>query len=292
MDVLTAINQTPWLFFSTLAVLGLCVGSFLNVVIYRLPVMMEREQRDDCGRFLKIEQVPAAPARFDLARPGSHCPHCSYPIKPWENIPLVSYLLLRGRCSHCDASISLRYPAIELTSGLLTAGLGLHFKLAEPQLLGAMLLTWALLALAVIDIDEQLLPDSITLPLLWLGLLFNVFGVYTHLADAVLGAMAGYLCLWSVYWLFKWLSGKEAMGYGDFKLLAALGAWLGWQSIPLVILLASLVGAILGIVLIILQQRSRDIPMPFGPYLAIAGWVAFSWGEEIMAWYWSTAGLQ
>ena len=292
MDVLTALNQNPWLLLSSLLVLGLCIGSFLNVVIYRLPEMMELEERAYCGELLEVEQAAAEPEHFDLVQPNSHCPACGHPIKPWQNIPLLSYLFLRGRCSQCDTHISLRYPVVELVTGLITLGLGLHYGVASMPLLGALLLTWGLIALTMIDVDEQLLPDSITLPLLWLGLVFNLFGTYASLPDAVIGAMAGYLSLWAVYWLFKLATGKEGMGYGDFKLLAALGAWLGWQALPMIILLSSLVGAVIGIGLMILQKRGKDIPMPFGPYLAIAGLIALLWGEQLLSWYWNFAGLQ
>jgi leader peptidase (prepilin peptidase)/N-methyltransferase len=294
MEILNALNQHPWLLEAGLLVLGLCVGSFLNVVIYRLPVMMEAQWRRDCCELLEVEPDDAAQAGapFNLATPNSRCPECDHAIKPWENIPLVSYLLLRGRCSNCRGKISLRYPAIELVSGLLALFLGLHFGAASAALLAALVFTWALLALTMIDIDKQLLPDDITLPLLWLGLLFNLFGTFASLPDAVIGAMAGYLSLWSIYWVFKLATGKEGMGFGDFKLLAALGAWLGWQALPMIILLSSLVGAVIGVFLMIMQRRGRDIPMPFGPYLAIAGWIAFLWGTQLMEWYWQLAGLQ
>ncbi|MEP5764432.1 MAG: A24 family peptidase [Halieaceae bacterium] len=289
MEVLAALNQHPLLLGFSLLLLGLTVGSFLNVVIYRVPVMIERDEQLYCSQLLETDTEISEEA-FNLAQPNSRCPHCGHAIKPWENIPVLSYIALRGRCSQCGSGISLRYPIIELTSGLLAIILGLHFGTAGAALLGALLLTWALLALTMIDFDTMLLPDSITLPLLWLGLLFNLFGVFASLPDAVIGAMAGYLILWSVYWLFKLATGKEGMGYGDFKLLAALGAWLGWQSLPMIILLSSFVGAILGILLMLLQKRGKDIPMPFGPYLAIAGWIAFVWGAELMDWYWRTLG--
>ena len=226
---------------------------------------------------------------FNLATPNSRCPHCGHAIRPWENIPVLSYIFLRGRCSNCHAGISLRYPTIEAVSGSLAVLLGIQLG-AGAALLGALIFTWALLSLTMIDYDTMLLPDSITLPLLWLGLLFNVFGVFAPLQDAVIGAMAGYLSLWSVYWLFKLATGKEGMGYGDFKLLAALGAWLGWQSLPMIILLSSFVGAALGLFLMWLQKRGRELPMPFGPYLAVAGWVTLVFGSELLAWYWSALG--
>ncbi|MEH6636135.1 MAG: A24 family peptidase [Halioglobus sp.] len=269
--------------------LGLLVGSFLNVVIYRLPLMMESRWRRDCCELLEVESgKPEAP--LNLATPNSHCPHCKAAIKPWQNIPVLSYLLLRGKCGNCGTAISLRYPVIELITGLMTLCLGFYFG-ASVALLGAIFLTWSLIALTMIDIDHQLLPDDITLPLMWLGLLFNLGGTYVSLQDAVIGAMAGYLVLWSIYWLFKLLTGKEGMGYGDFKLLAALGAWLGWQALPVIILLSSLVGAVVGIALMIIKRRGKEIPIPFGPYLAMAGWIALLWGDAIMSRYLGATGI-
>jgi leader peptidase (prepilin peptidase)/N-methyltransferase len=287
MDILTALNQHPWLLDTSLLTLGLLVGSFLNVVIYRLPVMIERDERSYCGELLEVEPTAGEEPRLDLIQPNSHCPACDHAIKPWENIPVISYLFLRGRCSNCDQPISLRYPIIELVCGLLSLLLGFHFGEANAALLGALIFTWALIALTMIDVDHMLLPDSITLPLLWLGLLFNLNGTFVPLADAVIGAMAGYLALWSVFWAFKLATGKDGMGYGDFKLLAALGAWLGWQALPMVILLSSLVGAVLGMIMMMLQRRGKDIPIPFGPYLAIAGWIALMWGSQLLDWYWN-----
>jgi leader peptidase (prepilin peptidase)/N-methyltransferase len=287
MDTLNALNQHPWLLQASLLALGLVVGSFLNVVIYRLPVMIERDERNYCAELLETDIGEPESEPFDLIQPNSHCPHCNHAIRPWENIPVISYVLLRGRCSNCAASISLRYPLIEVATGLLTLSLGWHYGMAGMVLFGTLLFTWALIALTMIDIDHMLLPDGITLPLIWLGLLFNISGTYVPLQDAVLGAIAGYLSLWCVYWLFKLATGKEGMGFGDFKLLAALGAWLGWQALPMVILLSSLVGAVLGTIAMLLAKRGKDIPIPFGPYLAIAGWIALIWGTELMAWYWS-----
>jgi len=268
--------------------LGLVVGSFLNVVIYRLPLMMETRWRKDCCELLEVEQEKLE-APLNLATPNSHCPVCKTAIKPWQNIPVLSYLLLRGKCGNCATPISPRYPVLELVTGLMTLALAWFFDLS-PALLGAALLTWALIALTVIDIDHQLLPDDITLPLMWLGLLFNLTATYATLPDAVIGAMAGYLILWGIYWAFKLLTGKEGMGYGDFKLLAALGAWLGWQALPLVILLSSLVGAVCGVALMIIKRRGKEIPIPFGPYLAMAGWIALLWGDDIMSGYLGTLG--
>ena len=288
--MLDVLNQQGWLLALALLTLGLVVGSFLNVVIHRLPLMMESRWRADCCELLELAQEPAD-AKLTLSTPNSHCPKCKAAIRAWQNIPVVSYLLLRGKCAQCGVAISPRYPLVELTTGLLTLSLMLQFP-ASAALLGAMLLTWCLIALTMIDLDHQLLPDDITLPLIWLGLLFNIGGTYVSLADAVIGAMAGYLTLWSVYWLFKLLTGKDGMGYGDFKLLAALGAWLGWQALPSIILLSSVVGAAVGIALMFLKRRGKDVPLPFGPYLAAAGWIALMWGDEITATYLQTVGLQ
>jgi leader peptidase (prepilin peptidase)/N-methyltransferase len=258
--------------------LGLCVGSFLNVVIHRLPRMMEREWQVQCAD-LRGES-PAPSEALSLARPRSRCPSCGHQITALENIPIISYLMLRGKCSKCSASISLRYPIVEAASGLLSAYAAWRFGLSL-QALGALTMLWALIALSAIDYDTQLLPDSITLPLLWIGLAFNLAGAYVDLSSAVIGAMAGYLTLWSVYWLFKLATGKEGMGYGDFKLLAALGAWLGWQMLPVIILLSSIVGAAVGIGLIAFRRHGRNTPIPFGPYLAVAGIIALFWGPQL-----------
>lgn len=260
------------------AFLGLCVGSFLNVVIHRLPRMMENDWQLQCAELNGTEVAAGEP--FNLARPASRCPSCGHRITPLENIPVISYLFLRGRCSGCRTSISPRYPLVEAFTGLASAYLAWRYGWSL-QTGAALLLVWALIALTFIDFDTQLLPDAITLPLLWAGLLFNLFGTFTDLQSAVIGAMAGYLSLWSVYWLFKLVTGKEGMGYGDFKLLAALGAWLGWQLLPAVILLSSLVGAAVGITLIVVARHGRNIPIPFGPYLAAAGAIALLWGKQL-----------
>lgn len=262
--------------------LGLLVGSFLNVVIHRLPRMMERDWQCQCAE-LRGETLPPA-EHLTLARPRSRCPHCGHQISAIENIPVVSWLFLRGKCSACSAAISIRYPLVEAISGLLTAYAAWHFGFGWAAF-GAIAFAWAMIALTGIDFDTQLLPDSITLPLLWLGLLFNLFDTYTSLASAVIGAIAGYLSLWSVYWGFKLITGKEGMGFGDFKLLAAIGAWLGWQVLPLTILLSSFVGAIVGVGLIVLARHGRNIPIPFGPYLAAAGLIALFWGKPLTLTY-------
>jgi len=265
--------------------LGLAVGSFLNVVIHRLPIMMERDWAAQCAE-LKGETPPAVEA-LSLARPPSRCPHCGHPITALENIPIVSWLLLRGRCKGCAARISFRYPLVEALTGLLFAFAAWHFGFTAAGL-GALIFVAAVVALTGIDFDTQLLPDDITLPLLWLGLAFNAFSVYTDLKSAVIGAMAGYLSLWSVYWGFKLTTGKEGMGYGDFKLLAALGAWLGWQMLPLTILLSSFVGAVVGIAMMVFARHGRNVPIPFGPYLAAAGAIALVWGKPLTRAYLGT----
>ncbi|MBU2331405.1 MAG: A24 family peptidase [Gammaproteobacteria bacterium] len=261
------------------ALLGLLIGSFLNVVIYRLPIMMQREWRAQALEYLECPPEPIR-ERFNLLLPSSRCPHCDHQIRSWENIPLVSWLALRGKCSSCRAPISGRYPLVELACGLLSGYVAWHFGFTWQA--GAMLLlTWGLVAMSMIDIDHQLLPDSLVLPLLWLGLILNSFGLFVSLESALWGAVAGYLSLWSVYWLFKLATGKEGMGYGDFKLLAMLGAWGGWQVLPLTILLSSVVGAVLGTILLRVQRAESGTPIPFGPYLAIAGWIALLWGDRI-----------
>ncbi|MCB1799651.1 MAG: prepilin peptidase [Gammaproteobacteria bacterium] len=273
--------------------LGLVVGSFLNVVILRLPRRMQAELAEACAD-LRNEQAEPLPNRWFgldyLITPASTCPHCGHAIRAWENIPVLSYLLLRGRCSNCQTPISMRYPLVEAVTGLLSLGVVMHFG-ATPAALAALVLLWGLVALTVIDLDEQLLPDQLTLPLLWLGLLVNIDGLFTDLSSAVIGAAAGYLSLWLVFQVFRLITGREGMGYGDFKLLAVFGAFLGWQMLPLVILLSSLIGAIVGIGLIVLRGRDRQIPIPFGPYLAAAGFVALLWGEQINRGYLQLAGL-
>ncbi len=278
--------------------LGLMVGSFLNVVVHRLPVMLRRDWRaqsaEILGEWAQEEDAPSAvkqigasikaiapsTVRYNLVVPRSACPACGRGIRAWENIPLLSYLLLRGRCAGCKMRISPRYPLVEAFTGLVSAYVGWRFGFT-PAALGALIFAWALIAASCIDLDTQLLPDDITLPLIWVGLLFNLWGTFTSLESAVIGAIAGYLSLWSVYWAFKLATGKEGMGYGDFKLLAAIGAFLGWKMLPAVILLSSLVGAAVGIALIVLARHGRHVPIPFGPYLAAAGLMALFFGESI-----------
>jgi leader peptidase (prepilin peptidase)/N-methyltransferase len=273
-------------------ILGLMIGSFLNVVIYRLPLMMEADWRAQCHEFLDLP-APAVPknafAVFNLAKPSSHCPQCKHALGAGENIPVLSYLLQRGKCKHCQAPISARYPIMETVTGLLSMLVAIKFGFVWLTL-AVLVLTWALVALTMIDVDHQLLPDDITLPLLWLGLLVNTQGWLVPLESAVWGAIIGYGLLWSVYWLFKLATGKEGMGFGDFKLLGALGAWLGWQALPQIILLSSLVGAIVGISLIVIKGRDKNVPIPFGPYLAAAGFIALIWGDSITAAFFVWAG--
>ena len=266
-------------------VVGLLVGSFLNVVIHRLPKMMERDWAEQCA-MLKNEE-PVVAARYDLVMPRSACPSCAHQISALENIPVLSYVFLRGRCAKCSARISPRYPMVEALSALLSGYAMWHFG-GTLAGLSALIFIWSMIALTFIDFDTQLLPDSITQPLLWLGLLVNLSHSYTSIESALIGAIAGYLTLWSVYWLFKLTTGKEGMGFGDFKLLAAIGAWLGWQVLPLVILLSSLVGAIVGISLMVFAKHGRNIPIPFGPYLAGGGLIALFWGQAITSAYLSS----
>lgn len=289
MTLIQGLQSSPLFLTATVAALGLLLGSFINVVILRLPRMMEiawkRESRELLGLSPEPEEV------FSLMQPPSRCPSCGAPVRAWQNVPVVSWLLLRGRCASCGKSISIQYPLVEAVTGLMSAVCAWKFGWG-PQLAGALLLTWALIALTVIDLRTMLLPDSITLPLLWLGLLFAVAGGgFVDLRAAVIGAMAGYLSLWSVYHLFRLATGKDGMGYGDFKLLGALGAWLGWQALPMIILLSSVVGAAVGIVLIVLRRQGREVPIPFGPYLAAAGWLALVWGDTLKSAYLDFTGL-
>ena len=290
---MTATAISPELSALGALLLGLIVGSFLNVVILRLPKRMQAELGEACAD-LRGEETEPLPSRWFgldyLITPASSCPHCGHGIRAWENIPLLSYLLLRGRCSNCKATIGIRYPVVELLTGLLSLFVVLHFG-ATPTAVVALILVWTLIALTVIDLDEQLLPDQLTLPLLWLGLLVNIGGMFTDLTSAVIGAAAGYLSLWFVFQVFRLLTGREGMGYGDFKLIAVFGAFLGWQMLPLVVLLSSFIGAIVGVGMIVLLGRDRQIPIPFGPYIAVAGLVALLWGEQINRGYLQLAGL-
>lgn len=286
IDVLT--NSQFFLLLAT-GLLGLLVGSFLNVVIHRLPIIMQRDWQSQCDELNGLSNSQPTEI-LSLSRPRSHCPHCGHVISALENIPVLSFLMLRGRCKQCKSPISLRYPLIELLTATLSLVVAWYFGFTIACA-AALLMTWALIALTFIDVDHQLLPDTITLPLLWLGLLFNLFGTFTSLHSAVIGAIAGYLSLWLVFHGFKLLTGKEGIGYGDFKLLAALGAWLGWQFLPAIVLLSSLVGAVVGISLMLLKKQQQEQAIPFGPYLAAAGWLALLWGDTLNQWYLSLAGL-
>ncbi|MDP2239521.1 MAG: A24 family peptidase [Burkholderiales bacterium] len=275
---MSPILTDPAVFTSLCVALGLMVGSFLNVVIYRLPKMMEHQWRSEHAEMSGTEITPAD--RYNLVVPRSQCPACGHRISALENIPVLSYLIQGGKCTACRVKISPRYPVVEALTGALSGYVAWRFGYGAAAA-GALLFTWAMIALAFIDLDTFFLPDDITLPLLWTGLLFNLGGVFTDLPSAVIGAVSGYLALWSVYWLFKLVTGKEGMGYGDFKLLAAIGAWLGWTMLPLVILLSSLVGAVVGISLIVFARHGRNVPIPFGPYLAVAGLVALLYGNAL-----------
>ena len=285
MDALTnTLASSPVLLYTIVAVLGLTVGSFLNVVILRMPKMLEARWKSECQEFLGQTSDENVDQRFNIAFPASHCPKCGHALRWWENLPLISYLLLRGKCSSCKTRISLQYPLVEAFAAALAVLVAVQVPFGWPLLL-ALVFVWGLLALTVIDMNTMLLPDQLTLPLLWLGLLLNINGMFAPLPDAVIGAAVGYLSLWSIYHGFRLLTGKEGMGYGDFKLLAALGAWMGWQALPGIILLSSLVGAILGIAMLLARGKDKNTPMPFGPYLAIAGLIWFFWGDAILALY-------
>jgi leader peptidase (prepilin peptidase) / N-methyltransferase len=304
-DVVLLYSSSPALFAGSVFLLGLIIGSFLNVVIYRLPIILDHEWRSQAAEVLTNGATstqgttPAAlPERFTLSSPRSACPKCKAPITALQNIPVISWLALRGRCASCQVKISARYPLVELTTGVLSAWVAWHFGFGAPAAC-ALLVTWALIALTGIDIDHQLLPDNITLPLMWAGLLAAVaigpvagFAVPASARDAVIGAAAGYISLWLVFHAFKLVTGKEGMGYGDFKLFAALGAWLGWKVLPMVIVLSAASGAVLGILMIALQGRDRRAPMPFGPYLAAAGWLAMMYGDALLNGYLRISGLK
>jgi leader peptidase (prepilin peptidase) / N-methyltransferase len=283
--------QHPILFISIVALLSLIIGSFLNVVIYRLPKMMENEWQQEYQAYFNSDAAAAEPARFNLSVPRSSCPSCHTPVQARDNIPVLSWLLLKGKCRHCSAPIGIRYPIVETLTAVLSAIVAwkLGFGLSAAMLIFT---SWVLIALTFIDLDKMLLPDQLTLPLLWLALLFSLSdAALVSPAQAIVGAAAGYLSLWSVYWLFKLLTGKEGMGYGDFKLLAVFGALLGWQQLPLIILLSSCVGAVVGIILLSVQGKDKATPIPFGPYIAAAGWIAMLWGEQLTAAYLRYLGL-
>lgn len=304
MSILDLISQNAAYFYSLVAIISLLVGSFLNVVIHRLPIMMERAWREGLEEFNSLNEAEGIsnaessssdveisqdknaeePDVFNLAVPRSRCPSCNHEITALQNIPIISYLVLGGKCGNCKTRISARYPIVEFVTMVLSLVVAWQFG-PTPQALLGIVATWFLVSMTMIDFDHQLLPDTLTLPLMWIGLLAALMPVFADLQSSVIGAAAGYMVLWSVYQLFKLVTGKEGMGYGDFKLLAALGAILGWQALPMIILLSSLVGAILGIAMISMTGRDKNIPMPFGPFLATAGWIAMLWGETMTNWY-------
>ncbi|AZE82205.1 Leader peptidase (Prepilin peptidase) [Pseudomonas orientalis] len=284
------LGEQPWAFVGMALVLGLIVGSFLNVLVWRLPKMLEREWRAQAHEILGLPAAPVGPV-YNLMRPNSCCPRCDQPIRPWENIPLLSYLMLKGRCTHCRATISARYPLTELACALISATVAWHVGFGW-QAGAVMLLSWGLLGMSLIDVDHQLLPDAIVLPLLWLGLILNSLGLLATLPDALWGAVFGYMSLWSVFWLFKLVTGKDGMGHGDFKLLALLGAWGGWQILPMTLLMASLLGVFAGLLLMRWRKTQVSAPMPFGPCLAIAGWIALLWGGQITDFYLQSVGFR
>jgi len=284
-------SESPLLFIGMASILALLIGSFLNVVIYRLPVMMERDWRAQCDEISSTPADDLPEGRFDLTVPRSRCPTCDHQITALQNIPVLSYLFLGGKCGNCKAPISRRYPAIELLTAVLSGVVAWRFGFGWEAAAG-IALTWTLIVVSMIDIDHQIIPDSISLPLIWAGLFLSLFHphegaqiLFVDSQTAIAGGLAGYLSLWSIYHLFRLLTGKEGMGYGDFKLLAALGAWLGWQMLPLIILLSAVVGAISGILMIVIKRHERSVPIPFGPYLAAAGWIAMLYGPQIMNWY-------
>ncbi len=287
-------QSQQWFYLTTVGLISLCVGSFLNVVIYRLPLMMQREWQSEC-RLLLEDELTNKPTQtntnepFNLVKPNSTCPKCKTAIKPWQNIPIISWIVLKGKCANCSNPISARYPIVEAITALLSLVIAYSFGATEHALL-YIFVTWILVALTFIDIDHMLLPDQLTLPLVWLALIAAVMGITISPSDAIAGAACGYLSLWSVFWLFKLLTGKEGMGYGDFKLLAVFGALLGWQSLLTIILLSSVVGAIIGIALLSIQGKDKATPIPFGPYLAIAGWITLLWGAQIQAAYFNLIG--
>jgi len=291
MSLIDALTQNASFFYGVVAIVSLLVGSFLNVVIHRLPIMMERAWREGIEEYdqaqLDTEPGDATPAEsevFNLSVPRSRCPACNHQISALQNIPVISYMVLGGKCGNCKSPISLRYPIVEFTTMILSLIVAWHFG-PSPQAILGIIATWFFVSMTMIDFDHQLLPDTLTLPLMWIGLLAALLPVFADIREAVIGAAAGYLTLWLVYQLFKLVTGKEGMGFGDFKLLAAIGAILGWQALPVVILLSSLVGAVVGIGIIAFTGRDKNIPIPFGPYLAAAGWIAMIWGESLSSWY-------
>ncbi|GAB0109943.1 A24 family peptidase [Pseudoalteromonas distincta] len=291
-SIFEVMQSQLWFYLTTVGLVSLCVGSFLNVVIYRLPLMMQHEWKNECRVLLENDLKNNAPVNnepFNLIKPNSTCPKCKAAIKPWQNIPVISWVLLKGKCANCSNPISFRYPAVEAITAILSLIVAYSFGATEHALL-YIFVTWVLVALTFIDIDHMLLPDQLTLPLVWLALVASVMGYTIAPTEAIIGAVFGYLSLWSVFWLFKLLTGKEGMGYGDFKLLAVFGALLGWQSLLTIILLSSVVGAVIGIILLSIQGKDKATPIPFGPYLAMAGWITLLWGNQIQNTYFNLIG--
>lgn len=291
MTLLEVIQSSDPLLFFVCSTIGLFVGSFLNVVVYRLPLMMEKNWRRECHEFLEIEQTPGEDQKpFNLMVPRSACPSCGLQISAWRNIPVISWLLLRGKCGNCKNPISVQYPLVEILTAVSSLAVAMKFG-ATIQTCFALVFTWSLISLALIDFHTTLLPDTITLPLMWLGLIISLQTVFVDTQLSIIGAAAGYMSLWLVFQAFKLITGKEGMGFGDFKLLAALGAWLGWLKLPIIILLSSLSGAIIGIMMMVFFKHQRDKPIPFGPYLAIAGWITLMWGDQLVAFYTESMGF-
>lgn len=286
LDALQIFTTETWLLYIATALFSLCMGSFLNVVIYRIPLILDRDWRTQCHDYLELDLPPAKKGqeKLSLAYPGSSCPHCGHKITALENIPVLSYLVLKGKCSSCKTGISIRYPLVEILTALLSVTVIMKYGISY-QALAALIFTWTLIALAFIDYDKQLLPDNLTLPLLWLGLVVSTFDLFTDTTSSIVGAASGYMVLWLVFQSFKMITGKEGMGFGDFKLLAALGAWTGWSLLPQVILISSVVGSITGILMVITGLTKKQQPIPFGPYLAMAGWIALLWGNDINSYY-------
>ena len=286
-QTLALFQQSSFSFYLFVVIFSLMIGSFLNVVVYRLPKMMHNTWTVECREFL-VDELKDNPSKkfspLTLSTPDSTCPKCEHKIRFYENIPVISWLFLRGKCSQCKNSISIRYPLVEATTALLSLVIAMQFGVSIETLL-LLILTWGLICLTLIDFDHMLLPDQIVMPLLWLGLLVNVNDTFVPLNDAVIGAAVGYMSLFSVFWLFKLITGKEGMGFGDFKLFALFGAWIGWQLLPILILMASVVGAVVGISLMLFKNHQREQAIPFGPYLAVAGWITLLWGEGIWSWY-------
>lgn len=291
MSLIQSLEQSAIFFYLSVAILGLIVGSFLNVVVYRLPIMLQKSWRNDCLNFLEQENSTTETTEtFNLSTPRSRCPSCQHPISAIENIPILSYIFLKGRCKSCESSISIRYPVVELATCVLSIMIAVQFGVTF-QTGVALIFTWLLICLTLIDFDTQLLPDSITLPLLWFALFISLFNIFVDPTTAIIGALAGYLSLWSVFWLFKLATGKEGMGYGDFKLLAAIGALLGWQMLPLVVMLSAFVGAVIGLTMMVCKGLDKNSPIPYGPYLSVAAFIALLWGDKINSIYIQFAGL-